>query len=170
MGSKNVLIGNNLIAKFDGWTYIPDAKYENDLYENGDKAGCWETTDIYVKNPSKEFLKQKKFGSFASEDYYDDKEPYSDYRWSLNYDKDWNLLMPIVEKIEKLGHDCVMGFNNYCGFRHKNLKNDKGNTLTFESTHVVIEPNKIYTWQASSKIEGIYIAVIKFIKWYNENK
>jgi hypothetical protein len=87
----------------------------------------------------------------------------------LGFDVSWDWLMPVVEKIESLGHNCTMGFNNYCGFKHRTLKNSKGNVLTFESCHIVTEPDKIYTWTDYTKIEGVYIAVIKFIEWYNGN-
>ena len=101
MEKNFVLNGNKLIAEFMGWKYIPNAKYENDLYEAGDKQGEWKTSSIYVKNPSLDFLKEKKFGSFASEDYYNDKIPYDDFAWNLSYNTSWNLIMPVVEKMHQ---------------------------------------------------------------------
>lgn len=145
MEKVNVLTGNKLIAEFDGWTYIPDAKYKNDLYEAGDRAGDWETTDIFVLNPSKEFLKQKKFGSFADEDYYDNEKPYDDYKWFLNYNEDWNLLIGVIDKIYSL--DIYSVYVNTTSGQFENSINI--NTRFIKST---------------------YEAVIEFIKWYNNEK
>jgi hypothetical protein len=159
MVTQKKLFGNKLIAEFDGWIYIPDGKYENDLYEAGDKAGGWETTDIYVKNPSEEFLKQKKFGSFADEDYYNDKKPYDNYKWSLNYNTDWNLLMGVVEKIENLFNGNMI------------IEIEGDNCRLSTNCNSVLDKNYFELYSTlNTKIESTYEAVIKFIKWYNNEK
>ena len=56
------------------------------------------------------------------------------------YHADWNWLMEVVEKIEKVGE--------------KELKF----SVEFEKVKL------------SSNIESVYNACIEFIKWYNENK
>tara|TARA_R110000850_G_scaffold106236_1_gene217490 strand:- start:11 stop:430 length:420 start_codon:yes stop_codon:yes gene_type:complete len=134
---------NKLIAEFDGWSYIPNAKYKNDLYEAGDKEGSWETTDIFVLNPSKEFLKRKKFGIFAEEDYYDDKKPYDNCKWFLNYDKDWNLLIGVANKIGKI------------------IKNNKA----FDKWYLFQD-----YCLTDLDIKEVYKNIIQFIKWYNNEK
>lgn len=91
----------------------------------------------------------------------------------LFYHSSWNQLMPVLEKIESLiddgyKYDVVIGFKTYCGItRSKNMMRD---TKRWESSHTVNEPDKIYTWKPSTKIEGIWIAVVKFLKDYNDTR
>jgi hypothetical protein len=58
----------------------------------------------------------------------------------LHYDTDWNWLMEVVEKIEKVG------------------KTEFKFSVEFEKVKL------------SSNIESVYNACIEFVKWYNENK
>lgn len=77
--------------------------------------------------------------------------------YGLNYYKDWNLLMPVVEKIESL----EVAVNNYvlvtigssscCWIEDRN-----GNVLDIYKENY-------------SKIICVYLAVVEFIKWYNKN-
>lgn len=88
----------------------------------------------------------------------------------LRYHESWSWIMPVVEKIESLKSDdyeynVVIGFKNYCG-----IAQSKKRVLTkWESSHLVTEPNKMYTWKPDTKKEAIFIACVKFIKWYNEH-
>lgn len=75
-----------------------------------------------------------------------------------DYHSDWNLLMPVVEKIEI---NCKFDVHIY---GHYNWK----------------EPNRcvILDWRNKeivgtfndSKIQCVFDAVVEFIKWYNQNK
>jgi hypothetical protein len=71
---------------------------------------------------------------------------------SMNYDTDYNWLMPVVEKIEGLGHDVSILKNavglQWCGIGKFSSNNTKATGTT--------------------KIEAIYSAVVEFIKWYNK--
>lgn len=138
---------NKLIAEFDGWTYIVCAKSENDLYEAGDKQGGWETHDIFVLNPSKEFLKQKKFGGFAPKDYYNDEKPYDDWNYSLPYHKDWNLLIGVLKKIRE-------------------ISNTKFTIDEYDKMKSITKYLNPYDYE----INFIYGKVVEFIKWYNNEK
>ena len=70
------------------------------------------------------------------------------------YDKKWDWLMPVVEKIENL--DCVaefsIVFNNACIF----LRNDGTRTDLISN-------------QTNNKIEAVFKTVVDFVKWYNVN-
>ena len=65
------------------------------------------------------------------------------------YSKDWNWLMQVVEKIEKLKCTVVIE-KNICRIHKWGLH--FGHAYKFET-----------------KIEAVYNACIEFIKWYNEN-
>ena len=151
---KNVkLTGNKLIAEFMGLTYVTNAKYKNDLYEAGDCAGEWETTDAWILNPSKKFLSKRIFGIFADEDYYNDEKPYDKYYWNVRYDSSWDWLMPVVEKIESLGYYFQIN-TKMCSVAHDN----KGN-------------NDSYLIKAqfgdATKLEKAYSCAIEAIKFIN---
>ena len=67
---------------------------------------------------------------------------------NLPFDSDWNWLMEVVEKIESLGHgvDIIQTTNKqFCGIGKWSVTKAK----SFEST----------------KIEAVYIACVKFIKY-----
>lgn len=63
----------------------------------------------------------------------------------LDFHKHWELLMPVVEKIENLGHTVDI-WNNVSVIPHL--------------------PKQI----GESKIEAVYKAVVQFITWYNQQK
>ena len=80
-------------------------------------------------------------------------------QYSENYKlfhNSWDLLMPVVEHIEKL--DLIDEFNIYY---------DRGNwvqiTPALKDTF-----NIIITEVYDKKIDAIYAAVIRFINWYNQ--
>jgi len=64
----------------------------------------------------------------------------------LKYHSDWNWLMEVINKIEKL---------------------DFRVSITEFSTNIGNEKLKISQWQAKTKIENCYNACLEFIKWYN---
>ena len=69
------------------------------------------------------------------------------------YENDWNVLMPVVEKIENLDFFCMI--NKWTSI----YKGSLGSNRT-----------AIATTEGNSKIMNTYIAVTKFIKWYNEKQ
>lgn len=78
-------------------------------------------------------------------------EWYSENPDALKYTESWDWLMPVVEKIESLdvtveieGHNCMISDIKDGGY-HQYVAHD-------------------------SKINAIYVSVVAFIKWYNENK
>lgn len=78
----------------------------------------------------------------------------------LQYHKDWNWLMEVVEKIEGLEID-KLSFN----FK---IEKDR---VSFFYTHAD-EPKKqikmFFEWGQKTKISNTYKVVVEFIKWYNE--
>jgi hypothetical protein len=74
----------------------------------------------------------------------------NEYLERLNIDKDWNLLMEVVEKIEALGFQ-VFIHNEGCYMRKWHWK---GNFPYFGSV-------------GQTKIEATYKVITDFIKWHN---
>ena len=83
-------------------------------------------------------------------------------KWSLSdipYNSSYDWLMPVVEKIEKLGISTNIHY--FAGIK----KHSYGmTTITYDS----ICSEYDLTNYSDSKIEAIYNSVIKFIKWYNK--
>jgi hypothetical protein len=68
---------------------------------------------------------------------------------ACKYHSDWNLLMPIVEKIESLGYSFEIElFSCY--------------VIDSKTLSTIIECHY------NSKIKSTYQAVVEFIKWYNQ--
>ena len=67
----------------------------------------------------------------------------------LNFHKDWNLLIPVVEKIEILGFRWEMGMS-----------------LTHPYHYCKIW--SIGTIEGISPVDAIYGAIVEFITWYND--
>lgn len=78
----------------------------------------------------------------------------------LGYHEFWDDLMPVVEKINHLPHRMDFFINNkftgVIGLAHPGM--------SVCSTLVKIETGD------NSLIKSVWLAVIEFIKWYNENK
>lgn len=67
----------------------------------------------------------------------------------LKYNSQWDWLMPVVEQIEKFGITVVIDGNNCYWY----------------------EPGKINQGMAGyskSKIDAVWIAVVKYIEWFNK--
>ena len=75
------------------------------------------------------------------------------------YHKDWNWLMPVVEKIESFvlnddnSFNVTIGATNYCVIQD-----------SYGEIYENIEDSE------ETKLLTVYKAIIKFIKWYNEQK
>lgn len=74
-----------------------------------------------------------------------------------DYDRHWELLMPVVEKIEKMEHKTIIGggdyWGNYCNIMYGVSLKETDDTKAMG--------------QGDSKIEAVYKAVVQFIQWYN---
>jgi hypothetical protein len=71
----------------------------------------------------------------------------------LSFDRDWNWLIEVVEKVESLGYEL---FIETFEIRIEKYRE----TLFRQHTKV----------SSQTKIEAVYNACVEFVKWYNENK
>jgi hypothetical protein len=78
--------------------------------------------------------------------------------YMMLYNKSWDWLMPVVEKIEETNFIKIVG--KYCGI-NKTSANSFNNWVATEGVSFM---------NPKSKIESTYKAVVKFIKWHNKNK
>jgi len=72
-----------------------------------------------------------------------------------DYEKSWDWLMPIIEKIEGLGFEVLIG------------------RISCNINKILDRENPIASFvcgDISRKIEIVYDTVIEFINWYNKNK
>jgi hypothetical protein len=90
----------------------------------------------------------------------------------LIFDKDWNWLMQVVEKIEGLEVDFkVKSFWNPFVKANVHQTTIQVNEHTkMYTAYSVEEVVTIYTNSSKNKLENVYEGVINFIKWNNEIK
>lgn len=77
----------------------------------------------------------------------------------LSFDSDWNLLMPVVEKIEGLNNGKSFSFyivKNECDIAFASKWDEKGNE--FDAPYFI--------QKKESKIQSTWLAVVEFILWY----
>jgi hypothetical protein len=72
----------------------------------------------------------------------------------LSFDRDWNWLMSVVDKIESLGYEFFI-VESRCRIAHN----------TDKSIETII-----YFENMGKKIDACYDSVVQFIEWYNETK
>lgn len=88
----------------------------------------------------------------------------SSYKPLKSYNKSWNDLIPIIEKISSLYYRVVLEFD----------KNPELNDIYIQNiiTGEYIQSDYLEDreYQPQSNIELIWFNVVNFIKWYNKNK
>lgn len=98
------------------------------------------------------------------------KTPIKAYEWECNlfsevelhYDSSWAWLMQVVEKIESE--------NNYVQINGTECHIDS-NDGQYSETNCCTVNNKFEADNdEETKIKSVWITVVQFIKWYNENK
>ena len=141
MTKEEILEGNKLIAEFLGYIYVPYT-----AGHSGRPHG-WvlKNYKLIDKKTPKLFL-----GRTAKD---------------LLYHKSWDWLMPCVEKIEHLKEDVYS-----LGRIEINSHHCRISSLCKNQPYIIVgcykeSPEKVKT---NSKLEAVYLAVITFIKWYNE--
>lgn len=86
---------------------------------------------------------------------------------SLHFDKDWNMLIQVVEKIESLedleNFEISSNTINISYYINRDIKYNKSISYTNNNRYFQ------YPDTLTTKIEATYKAVVEFIKWYNEN-
>mgnify|MGYP003644607302 CR=1 FL=1 len=83
----------------------------------------------------------------------------------LLFDKDWNWIIPVVEKIESLKINGKY-FIPYIDIRGSNC------TIYKKVRHGLPEPwfRASDITPSGNKIQGVYITILEFIKWYNDQE
>jgi hypothetical protein len=101
---------------------------------------------------------------------------------NLKYHSSWDWLMPVVEKIEKLPVNWKISQFKADGWT-KNGKNDhwyevriQGNSCDIYESMAMVDireislPHNDPYFKFTDKIYAVWLAVVEFINWYNQNK
>lgn len=72
----------------------------------------------------------------------------------LNYNSNWNSLMPVVEKIEAFGYAII------------DIHREATIIKVYDGEECIWKTNQ---WNQESKIDHVYQAIVKFIIWYNKS-
>ena len=87
-------------------------------------------------------------------------------KYRLSYDSNWNELMPVVEKIERLGY-FIMAYE----FIDDETNKKSGEFWAQVSNNLSVSIDSLINITGcSSKKEATYKAVVQFIEWWNEQK
>lgn len=133
------LEGNRLIALFDELEIIPSRHYRE-------------------MNPALEY-----YGNMDAYGTVTNLQSQND----LQYHSSWGKLMPILEKIDAMGHKTIIGggdqWGHYCNIMYSKSRAEHIEHLTNSE---YCETKAL--GQADTKIGAIYSAIVQFIKWYNQ--
>ena len=139
MNKEEIETDNKLVAKFMGYSFSQEYQNFNDF----DFTWEEESDGIWYKGVNEDQdTGYVKINGIVPKD----------YEYYLKYHESWNKLMPVVQKIEDLGHPTYISANN-CILYGK--------------------PGRDHGWiidkYGKNKIEAVWLAVISFIKWHNDN-
>jgi hypothetical protein len=96
---------------------------------------------------------RKEYGPFSGEEYTAVKLT-KNANWLIaHYNKSWDWLMPVVEKIEDENPGTYFRI-----YRKKCIVRTMKSLIVFQKE------------VSATRIEAVYKAVVEFIKWWNENK
>jgi len=137
---------NELIAEFMGFTKVTidyvDTEYETQWQKDNqdwiEKMEIDSVGDYYVNVPENKF--------FDTED-------------GLKYDTSWDWLIPVVEKIEKMGGETVL-------FKFNHISQQSPG-YTGLHLFTIDNGNELFENDGDSKKEAVYKTVVKFIEWFN---
>ncbi len=94
----------------------------------------------------------------------------------LNYNSDWNLLMPVISKIENTwinGRMVIVNISKNGAIIYINKSSVSGETEYNKNDEIANTLNINYfaniPEEEISKIESVWRAVVDFIKYYNKN-
>jgi hypothetical protein len=149
-----------IIAKFMGYK-IENKKFQTLQYHSSNESDwvCDERKIVTLEgaevcdynNESDWVCDERKIVTLEGAEVCDyNNEPYFLLE-DLPFNKNWDWLMPVVEKIESLGYTFKI----------------TGNIVTIN--HPFFEDID-YRKTDLSKIEAVYLGVLMFIKWYNNQK
>lgn len=139
---KEVTEKNKIIAEFMGdFKLVKEFKPEPEI----------DVTYMWLKTSNKEF-------GYDTTDWrdYSTGKVYSD---QVCYERSWDWLMPVVEKIEELGYAVIIT-QNVCSIKCSDIR------ATMHKP--VVEIASDYSGD-NTKMSNTYKAILQFIKWYKEN-
>jgi len=84
-----------------------------------------------------------------------------------NYESSWDLLMPVVGRIER--HKIFNSVHGEFPVKFAMLRNERGNSNVVVVSCAALQFKQITIRNVSRKL-AIWLAVVEFIQWYNENK
>ena len=140
MNQQEIIEGNKLIAEFMGYQIL-HRKYQ---YRNFNSSN-----ESYFADDKGEIVCDK---NGYEVNLYPNGDPLEDLS-ELPFNSSWDWLMPVVEKIEDLGYTT----NICCTHLGQNMVN-MGDRTGRQYSRIV----------KKSKILAVWLAVVEFIKWYNE--
>jgi hypothetical protein len=131
--------GNRLIGQFDGWVKQPD----------------------FVNSDNETFPHYRKVVNSLG-------HCHSLFHDPNKYYESWDWLMPVVEKIEAMGHKTLIGGGDYWGNYSQIMygKNEEEHRRLFLGSNTETKA----LGKGASKIEAVYLSVIEFIQWYNSTQ
>lgn len=137
---------NKMIALFMGYVYVPSNDERVKEYTAGwYKKDPSKVTPMFTKLVKDEYLCRSHNG--------------------LRFPNDWNWLMEVVEKIEKLD---LSNWYDEDNFTHVNVSIESGHCYIFVELN--FDPGHRITGESNynkKKIHLVYDQVVNFIKWYN---
>ena len=89
----------------------------------------------------------------------------SDSPNAMKFHYSWDWLMPVIEKIEGIGRTRVEISGQYCSIVP--LVYDIDIDELVYKDEIMRNNGSMYN---TTKINKVYVCVVEFIKWYNENK
>ena len=111
------------------------------------------------------------------------------YFKNFRFHSSWDWLMPVVEKIEEMGHYTVMGIECYDSVKfdrkevelyfspnqsyllHLKIQNYKVESDTWKHPMYKFHIIKQFDFRKHGRLLGLWFAIVEFIKWYkNERK
>ncbi len=172
MTKEEIKINNRTIAEYMGYIYYHKGIDVNDDY----CGGMYTRTEIFSKVPilSKDYEENDQyyfadvpnpdFGKLTGErKWRDDIETLgwdtinsTKYITDLDYDWNWNSLMPVIDKIEASGYD----------FDMSKKEGSKRKITECRIWYSISNWEDIYN-ASESRIEAAYKTVVGFIKWEN---
>jgi len=164
---EDIIEGNKLIAKFDGFIYYDEVIGYDDWGSypslSEELTAAWVRLHPEESEFNKLFIEHKRIYSHFYEQF-DIEIPFIDYHYNLRYHSSWDWLMPVVEKIEAMGYKTVLATSEWGNKYYQNIITGVG---IIKET--IENPSK-FMGQSDTKIEAVYKATIEFIKWYNQTK
>lgn len=90
----------------------------------------------------------------------------------LKYDSSWDWLMPVIEKIKTINLVSSVTIDSRCGVKVAKGEYYMENRCDFKLWHIAWNPSTIHIGVCSEEdhLTVCYKAVLKFLKWYEENK